>query len=299
VLQLLALTVRDQGYWMSLNLETAERIRTDRPAWVPTPTLRASIWFHVVVVAVLAVHPKLWPWLIGALLTNHLLLGGLGMWPRSTLLGPNLSRLPGSGHHGRFIVLTFDDGPDPAITPQVLDLLDRYGAKASFFCIGTRAASCPDLVREIVRRGHSVENHSNSHPVGFACYSIGALRREVMRAQATLTETAGRPPRFLRAPFGLRSPLLDPALSSIPLRYVSWTRRGYDRASRSPEKVLRRLTRGLAAGDILLLHDVAKPCNGAGEPLVLDVLPRLLRHIETAGLRTLSLPLAITAQRTP
>ena len=195
---------------MSIKVGIGESYRAYGRAWVPTPALRASIWFHVAVVAAVTVRPDLWLWFIGALLTNHLLLGGLGMWPRSTLLGPNLSRLPESCHQGRFVALTFDDGPDPAMTPQVLDLLDRHGAKASFFCIGERAAAFPHIVREIVRRGHSVENHSHSHPIGFACYSIGGLRREAARAQATLTEISGTPPQFLRAPFGLRSPLLDP-----------------------------------------------------------------------------------------
>jgi peptidoglycan-N-acetylglucosamine deacetylase len=261
--------------------------------WVPTPFVLASILFHIAVAVAFVAWPSEWRWLIGALLTNHVLIGCFGMWPRSSLLGANITRVSPACHHGGCIVLTFDDGPDPEVTPEVLDVLDRFGAKASFFCIGERVALFPHIVAEIIRRGHSVENHSNRHPIGFACYSVGALRREIGRAQVTLTRIAGTPPAFFRAPFGIRSPLLAPALATLPLRYVSWTRRGYDAVTRRPEMVLRRITRGLAAGDILVLHDTAASRTAAGVPVVLDVLPPLLQQIEAAGLRALSLPLAM------
>lgn len=266
--------------------------RQSRRAWSPAPAVRASMWLHGAVAAAFVAWPSAWRWFIASLVADHLLLGCFGMWPRSSLLGPNLSRLPG-GSGSAFVVLTFDDGPDPEVTPQVLKLLDRYHAKASFFCIGQRAAAFPHIVQEIVRRGHSVENHSDRHPTGFACLPPGALRREVSRAQQTLTGIAGTAPRFFRAPFGIRSPLLDPALCSIPVRYVSWTRRGFDCTSRSPDNVLRRITRGLGPGDILLLHDTAASRTPAGVPIVLEVLPQLLEQIDAAGLQVLSLPLAV------
>jgi hypothetical protein len=89
---------------------------------------------------------------------------------------------------------------------------------------------------------------------------------------------------------GFRSPLLDPVIARLGLRYVSWTRRGFDTAERNPDIVFARLTRGLAAGDILLLHD---RLTGGGEPPVLTVLPRLLDAIATAGLKPVSLPMAL------
>jgi peptidoglycan-N-acetylglucosamine deacetylase len=148
------------------------------------------------------------------------------MCPRSPILGPNLRRLPQSCVSRGEIAVTFDDGPDPIVTARVLDLLDRYGAKASFFCVGSKAASYPEIVQEIVRRGHSVENHSQRHPAAFAAYGIGRLRRETEAAQETLGAICGRAPAFFRAPMGLRNPLLDPVLSRLGIRYVSWTRRG-------------------------------------------------------------------------
>lgn len=254
------------------------------------PAIRASIALHAAAPLALAA-PHGWAWAAAALLGNHAGLTAAGMWPRSTLLGPNLRRLA-CGTNGRAVALTFDDGPDPRVTPQVLDLLDGAGARASFFCIGRAARAHPALVREIVARGHSVENHSDTHPNGFAAYPPGRLRQEICRAQATLSELCGTPPRFFRAPMGLRSPLLDPVLAETPLQYVSWTRRALDGARRNPDAALRRLTNGLTPGDILLMHDGRCARTLTGRPVVLEVLPRLLRALDTLDVTTLNLPSA-------
>ncbi len=218
------------------------------------------------------------------------------MWPRSSLLGTNLSSLPVSCKHNRYVAVTFDDGPDPDVTPSVLEVLDRYAAKATFFCIAQRAARYPELVREIVLRGHSVENHSDRHPAAFAFYGPLTLYREITNAQRTLSEMAGSTPRFFRAPFGLRNPFLDPVLAWTNLCYVSWTRRGFDQVSRRPDKVLARLTQGLSAGDILVLHDCSSPLRSHNKSVVLQVLPALLDHIVDRGLRPVSLPMAFSSQ---
>jgi peptidoglycan/xylan/chitin deacetylase (PgdA/CDA1 family) len=182
------------------------------------------------------------------------------------------------------VALTFDDGPDPEVTPRVLDLLAERGARATFFCIGRRARAHPEIVAEIVRRGHEVENHTWSHPNSFACYPPGPMRREIVRAQEALAETAGRRPRYFRAPAGIRNPLLDPLLHAQGLTLVSWTRRGFDTVAREPERVARRLLRGLAGGDVLLLHDGSAARDRQGTPVVLEVLPRLLDALEDRGL---------------
>ena len=219
--------------------------------------------------------------MLGVVGANHIALFCAALCPRGRLLGPNLVRLPASAARRREISLTFDDGPDPAVTPRVLELLDRYQAKASFFCIGENAAAQPELVREIARRGHSVENHSYHHRLAFAFFGISKLKREVDAAQATVASITGRPPVFFRAPAGFRSPFLDSVLAPRGLRYVSWTRRGFDAVSADPRGILSRLTRGLAAGDVLLMHDSA--------PAVLAVLPELLEKISEQGLKAVSL----------
>lgn len=260
--------------------------------WRPTPAIRLSILLHVAAATTLVMEPALWPWALGAVGGNHLLLTTAVFWPRGNVLGANMVRLPASAAARGEISITFDDGPDPDVTPRVLDLLDRYQAKASFFCVGDKAAAHPDIVREIVRRGHSIENHSHRHSGAFAFYGLFRLRHEVESAQAIVSGIAGRAPRFFRAPMGLRSPLLDPVLARCGLTYVSWTRRGLDAVHRDPEKVLKRLSNGLAAGDILLLHDNGYSRTRDGTPVVLAVLPGLLDRIHASGLRPVTLPAA-------
>lgn len=260
--------------------------------WRPAPALRLSIVAHGAALIAVAVQPGLWPWALGVVAGNHLLLGCAVLWPRGRLLGPNLTRLPATAARRGEVSLNFDDGPDPEVTPRVLDVLDRHRAKASFFCVGEKAAAHPEIVREIARRGHSVENHSHRHPHAFAFFGTGALRREVEAAQMAISRITGRAPEFFRAPAGFRSPLLDPVLARRGLRYVSWTRRGFDTVDGDAGSVLRRLTRGLAAGDVLLLHDGARARTREGEPVVLAVLPALLERLAAAGLKSVPLPMA-------
>jgi len=249
--------------------------------WRPNPMIQGSILWHVAGAAMLCAEPAQWPLVLQGLAVNHAVLGAIGMHPRSSLLGANLSRLPEASRVRGEVALTFDDGPDPEVTPRVLDLLDAAGARASFFVIGRKAARHGALIRDILRRGHGVENHTHTHPLYFAAMGIGAQRREILRAQAAIEDAGGRP-RCFRAPVGLRSPLLYPALDPTGLLHVAWTRRGADGVRRGPAAVLRCL-RGTAAGEILLLHDVGR----SPEPsVVLEVLPALLRLLAADGLRS-------------
>ena len=256
------------------------------PDWSPTPLIRASLLLHGAAAVALPASPGLWPLLLGGLAANHAVLAGFALSPCSQAVGRTIGRLPDDAQG--VVALTFDDGPDPAVTPTVLDMLERAGAGASFFCIGRHAAAHPALVREIIARGHTVENHSQDHPVLFAGYGLGALERQIATAQAVLAE-CGAEPRFFRAPMGLRSPLLDPVLARLGLRHVSWTRRGLDGVDARANAVLRRLTDGLTAGDILLLHDGKCAYSASGRPVVLDVLPRLLATLAERNLRAVSL----------
>jgi peptidoglycan/xylan/chitin deacetylase (PgdA/CDA1 family) len=257
--------------------------------WRLSPALRVSLLLHAAAAVLLATHPDAWLWGLAVLGANHLALFLAVLCPRGQLLGPNLVRLPAPAVRRREIALTFDDGPDPEVTPRVLELLDRYQAKASFFCIGEKAAAHPELVKEIAHRGHSVENHSYHHHSAFAFFGISRLKREVDAAQEIVATITGRPPVFFRAPAGFRSPLLDPVLASRGLRYVSWTRRGFDAVSGNSTRILRDLTRGLAAGDVLLMHDRV--------PVVLSVLPALLEQIAAQGLKTVTLASACADER--
>jgi len=224
-----------------------------------------------------------------ALAVDHLLLVAAGTWPRSRLLGSNLTRLPPADAGGA-VALTFDDGPDPEVTPRVLELLDGAGARGSFFCIGRRAERHPEVVAEAVRRGHRIENHTFRHRHDFSFRGPRALALEIDRAQAVLERASGRRPTFFRAPAGIRNPFLDPVLHRRRLALASWTRRGLDAVDPDPRRVLRRLLRDLAAGDVLLLHDGHTARDRHGRPVVLEVLPPLLDALAESDLRAVPLP---------
>jgi len=261
--------------------------------WRPRPLLAVSLLLHAAAVATLLIQPDTWPFAVGAVAGNHLLLGVAGMLPRNSLLGPNWSRLPASAAARGEVALTIDDGPDPSVTPQVLEILDRYGAKASFFCIGAKALRYPALCREIVRRGHAVENHGQSHSRYFAAFGPRRTAVEVDLAQQSLLALTGETPRFFRPTAGVRSVFLDPVLARRGLHLASWTRRGFDTRDRRADAVFRRLARNLEGGSILMLHDGNAARTAAGVPVILEVLPRILDAIRDAGLHTVTLRSAI------
>lgn len=261
-------------------------------SWSPAPLITFSIAAHVGGLTFFIISPVHWTWVLAGLVLDHLALGLAGLFPKGRLLGPNITRLPDGDIHRHEVVLTFDDGPDPLTTPRVLDVLDRYGAKASFFCIGERVAAHPAIVRDIVHRGHSVENHSYRHSYAFAFYGLGRQRRDIERTQQAIERAGGQSSRFFRAPVGLRNLLLYPVLKKKGLDYVSWTRRGFDSVSCDAEKVLARLTNSLVGGDILLLHDTGSAKTASKEPVVLSVLPVLLDFLSEQGLKAISLPMA-------
>jgi peptidoglycan/xylan/chitin deacetylase (PgdA/CDA1 family) len=274
---------------MSSPIALTPTVRPEPRPWRPAPAVQASAALHVAGAVALVAAPASWPWVLGGLAANHAALGVAGLLPRSRALGTNLARLPPAAARRREVALTFDDGPDPEVTPRVLDRLDEAGMTATFFLIGERAARYPALVREIVRRGHAVENHSHRHSTAFAFYGLARMQRELEAAQAAIADAAGVAPVFFRAPFGIRSPLLDPVLARCGLHYVSWTRRGFDTVARSSARVLERLARGAAAGDIFLLHDGVATHARASAAHALEVLPVLGARLSALGLRSVTL----------
>ncbi len=260
-----------------------------QPRWTPSPLLFASCALHAGAAAATVVRPQLWPWTLGAIAFNHAVLAAAGLWPKSRWLGPNLTRLPGASVARREVAITIDDGPDPEVTPQVLSLLGVYGARATFFCIGERVERHPELAREIVRLGHAIENHSQHHRHHFSLMGPRGMEQEIVGAQHSIARTTGESPRFFRAPAGLRNPFLDPLLSRLGLELATWTHRGFDTVNGDSERVYRRLSRSLEAGDILLLHDGHAARGRLGTPVIVEVLPRLLETLRGRRLQPVTL----------
>lgn len=252
--------------------------------WRPTLFVRLSVAVHVLCLAVFVAAPDSWRWLLAVLLANHALISVIGLWPRSTWLGQNWTRLPPAAAARNEIALTIDDGPDPIVTPQVLALLAQYQIKATFFCVGRKAAQYPDLCRDIVRRGHAVENHSQQHRHNFSLLGSGGFKREIEAAQQTLTAITGQRPAFFRAPAGLRNPFLAPVLARQGLRLASWTVRGFDTQVSDADRVQRRLLKRMHPGAILLLHDGNAAQTKAGIPVIVALLPALINHATAQNL---------------
>jgi len=261
--------------------------------WSPSPLLYASAAVHLGAAAAVLARPPLWPWALGAVVVNHVGLAAAGLWPRSQLLGPNWTRLPARDGESRGVAITIDDGPDPDVTPRVLSQLAEYGARATFFCVGVRVERYAELAREIVDRGHDIENHSQRHRHDFSLMGPHGMSAEISRAQDSILRATGSSPRFFRAPAGLRNPFLDPVLARLHLRLASWTRRGFDTVNANADTVYRRLTTRLQDGDILLLHDGNAARGRGGKPVILDVLPRLLDALAAKQLRAVTLRSAI------
>jgi peptidoglycan-N-acetylglucosamine deacetylase len=153
------------------------------------------------------------------------------------------------------VALTFDDGPHPEGTPQVLDLLARTGHRATFFLIGEQAERRPELAKEIVTEGHLVAVHGYRHRLQ-PRLSENQLRTDLDRALQTIHGATGASPEHHRPPYGVYSPAgLRLAIHS-GLKPLLWSRWGKDwRRFANPSRIAARATRNLRAGDVILLHD--------------------------------------------
>ncbi len=219
-----------------------------------------------------------WGWQVGVplMVVSHLpfLWGTLS--PGSQLFSPVLTRLATAEP---VVWLTIDDGPSDD-TAAILDLLDAHAAKATFFLVGDRARARPQLVQEIVRRGHGIGNHSQSHPQSvFWALGPARMRAQVGQAQATLTEISGIPPRWFRAVVGMSNPFVAAALREHGLARVAWSARGFDAVAADPDAVVARVERDLAPGVIVLMHE------GARHGRNVETLQRLLQRLSVRGYR--------------
>lgn len=249
--------------------------------WQASAFLKASAALHAGAAASALVWPSTMGLGIASLIANHAVMAAAGLWPRSSLLGPNVLRLVGDRAE---IALTIDDGPDPQVTPYVLDIFAEKNIKATFFCIASKVKKHPALVQRMISEGHHIENHSMQHRHYFSVMGMGGMQKEILLAQQAIEDATGRAPQFFRAPAGLRNPFLDPVLHRLDLKLVSWTRRGFDTRVHDATKITRRLLANAKAGDILLLHDGNASRKRNGQPVILDVLPPLIDKLKQQNL---------------
>jgi peptidoglycan-N-acetylglucosamine deacetylase len=231
------------------------------------PTL--ALWFIVLapfLTVAMVAGGSLWGLLI--LFAAHLLLVQCTFVPSSQQFGPVVTRFSSPE---RTVWLTIDDGPDPGTTPQILALLEKYRARATFFLIGTKAARFPELTHGIVEAGHSVGNHTQKHRA-FSFWSLGpkALAREIDRFESTLASIGLPAPIYFRAPVGLKNPFLHPILAARGLLLVAWSARAFDTQISDSKKIVDRIKRSIRSGVIILFHEGRRPevCLKALEKLL-------------------------------
>ena len=162
------------------------------------------------------------------------------LWPGSRIFGETFiaPRLPGQ------LALTFDDGPNPAWTPRLLDVLATYSVRATFFLVGSHAREEPALVRRIVAAGHLIGNHSWSHP-NLALTRSSRVQEELIRASHTLEQIAGIPVSFFRPPFGARRPVVLRIARNLGMTPVLWNAMTSDWSNPSAESIARHLIRSI------------------------------------------------------
>lgn len=189
------------------------------------------------------------------------------VYPTSQLFGTTLCRTARTSA----VALTFDDGPNPAVTPELLALLERYDVRATFFLVGRFARACPELVAEISGRGHSIGNHTETHR-NLALLSTARIEEELLRCQDSIAGAAKRAaPLWMRPPFGFRGPQLWRAVRRAGLRgVVLWSLTGHDWKPQPASQLIARLScitekssggasrkgrKATSGGEIVLLHD--------------------------------------------
>ncbi|HWL85094.1 MAG TPA: polysaccharide deacetylase family protein [Polyangiaceae bacterium] len=193
----------------------------------------------------------------------------------------------------RGVALTFDDGPDPVWTPRVLDALDGAQAVATFFLIGKKAEKHPELVRQILARGHTLGLHSYAHDRLFSLRGEQRVRGDLAEGMRVLTEITGEAPTLFRPPIGHTNPIIARVADALDLTVVGWSVSGRDglRGVRAAD-VVRRIRGGLRDGAIVLLHDAAE--RGDHEPAGVKALPDVLAEIADAQLPIVALDSFLT-----
>jgi peptidoglycan-N-acetylglucosamine deacetylase len=177
-------------------------------------------------------------------------------WPASQIFGRTLIAPARPGE----LALTFDDGPNPAWTPRLLEILARRGVKATFFLVGLFAERERELARTIADAGHTLGNHSWSHP-DLSLTAAHRVREELTRTNDMLEQITGRPIRFFRPPFGARQPYVLRAARELGMTPVMWNAMTNDWSERSSDRIVERLSakidihqrRGFASN--IVLHD--------------------------------------------
>ena len=182
------------------------------------------------------------------------------------------------------IAITFDDGPHPEFTPQVLAVLKKHQAKATFFCIGKHIEAHPEIFKHIINEGHVVGNHTFSHDNMFGFFSTKKVIFELERTNAAVKKLTGLTLQLYRPAFGVTNPRINKALKVLHLKPVGWNKRSLDTTRINKDQVLHRVTKNLNKGDVILLHDTSLKSVQVLEQLLLFLQHEKLQSVTISDL---------------
>lgn len=174
------------------------------------------------------------------------------------------------------VILGFDDGPDPEMTPQVLDILEAHQAQAIFFLIGKNALKYPEIVREINRKGHLIGGHTLHHPANFGMLDLHRTEEEIMEGIKAVEGIINQKITLFRPPLGVSNPIIAAVIKKNNLDVIGWNIRSYDTINKDAQKMLKRITGKIKGGSSILLHDRAKN--------TVEILPEILKDIQNKKL---------------
>ncbi|WP_339713628.1 polysaccharide deacetylase family protein [uncultured Kriegella sp.] len=177
------------------------------------------------------------------------------------------------------IALTFDDGPHPKFTPKILHLLAQYNAKATFFCIGENIETNEAIFKDIDAAGHTIGNHTYSHPNNFGFFSSEKVIAELQKTNSLVKKTIGKEMKLYRPAFGVTNPNIRKALKTIRLLAIGWSIRSLDTTGRSEAQVLNKITKNITKGDVVLLHDTNEKTVAVLEQLLLFLQEQNLQSV--------------------
>lgn len=178
------------------------------------------------------------------------------------------------------IAITFDDGPDSEITPKVLEILDEFAVKATFFCIGNQIEKNKELLKLVNSKGHFIGNHSYSHEFWFDLYPANKMQEDIEKTNGLIFETIGKKTKLFRPPYGVTNPSLKKAIKDLGFNTIGWSIRSLDTVSKT-EKTIKRIKKKLSLGDIILFHD--------NREQIVPILKEFLTYAKTEGYKIVPL----------